>query len=385
MNTVTETKDRIFLKRKFKSYYWKNRVLAPSQIEKREFGVGTLEEKIKFRHRSFKSELELQDYLRREAPYYISYSTAYYEFPANQPMPEKNWLGSDLIFDLDMAMDFFDSIKLDKVKEEAMNLIDFLTSDFGFSRDDLDINFSGSKGYHIHLSNDEIKGLGGDERREIVDYVTGSSLNLNCFMEREHADGLVVDRGGRYNKDVVGIIKGPKEGDPAWSGRIYDVTMDFITSDINKLQGMKGIGPKKAGLIVKDKEQNVTSLKRGMWKGFIDFTPMMQQMAIKEHAVKLTGDTDKMVTIDTRRLIRLQDTLHGGTGLRAARIKMKDLEKFDPLKDAIAFSDDTMLINAKSPEFELNDQTFGPFDGKVEVPEYVGIYLLLKGAGNIIS
>ena len=101
MNTET----KIFLKKKFKEYYSKNKILAPEEIEKREFGVGTLKDKIKIRHKSFKSEKELWNFLRREAPFYISYSAAYYEFPQNQPMEAKNWLGAELVFDLDIEMD----------------------------------------------------------------------------------------------------------------------------------------------------------------------------------------------------------------------------------------------------------------------------------------
>ena len=42
MNTDTKG----FLKKKFKEYYWNNKVKEPSEIHKREFGVGTLEDKI---------------------------------------------------------------------------------------------------------------------------------------------------------------------------------------------------------------------------------------------------------------------------------------------------------------------------------------------------
>jgi len=44
-----------------------------------------------------------------------------------------------------------------------------------------------------------------------------------------------------------------------------------------------------------------------------------------------TEDTDRMVTIDTSRLIRLPDTIHGGSGLVAKHVT--DLDRFDPLTD----------------------------------------------------
>ncbi len=388
-----EIDTKIFLKKKFTDYYTKNRVPAPREIERREFGTGTLTDKIKVRHRSFKGERELQDYLRRESPFYISYSVAYYEFPENQPMNTKNRLGADLVFDLDIAMDFIDSGKLNTVKNEARNLIGFLVSDFGFQKKDIGINFSGNRGYHIHIANDEVRNLSTDERREIVDYVTGN-LDFKGYLK---IDG---------NK-----IIGPKKGDSGWAGRIYNGIYDFIkTSGREELMGIKGVGEKKADEIVRSRDRILRWLDPGRYdslpeiitveKGsFKTSDPNVRESWIKganspivdkiiqERSIKTLGvtDTDKMVTIDTSRLIRLPDTLHGGSGLKAA--KVKDLEKFDPLTDAIAFGNEKIKIGLteKIPEFEMNGQKFGPFSGIVEVPEYVGIYLLLMGFGDLLQ
>lgn len=380
MNTDT----KIFLKNKFKEFYSKNRIPAPDEIEKREFGIGTLKDKIKIRHRSFKSEKELWNFLRRDSPFYISYSAAYYEFPQNQPMEVKNWLGAELVFDLDIEMNFLESSKLQRVKNEAMNLIEFLVSDFGISKKDISVNFSGSKGYHIHVLNEELKKLGSDERREIVDYITGSGLSLNCFMKEIPVEGVVADRNGVYRRSS-GILKGPSKESGGWAGRIYNIAENFINTDAKELQLMDGIGKKRAEQIVKEREKNIKALKRGMWQGFISFTPQMQQRLIEETAVKLTGDADKMVTIDTSRLIRIPETLHGGSGFIAKRVK--DLESFDPLKDAIAFSEEKIRIELKEkvPEFDMKEQKFGPFSpGTLKLPEYVGVYLLLKGLGDVL-
>ncbi len=45
---------------------------------------------------------------------------------------------------------------------------------------------------------------------------------------------------------------------------------------------------------------------------------------------------DKSVTLDPYRIMRIPNTLHGKTGL-IARV-VADLEKFDPLKEAMAFN-----------------------------------------------
>ncbi|MBN2014994.1 MAG: DNA primase small subunit PriS [Candidatus Altiarchaeota archaeon] len=378
------TESKIFLRKRFKEYYYRNEVSAPSEVEKREFGVGTLESKIKVRHKGFQTEKDLQNYLRREGPFYISYSSAYFEFPENQPMSAKNWLGADLVFDLDLDMDFLDSGKLEGVKKEAMNLIDFLVSDFGFQRGDLEVNFSGGKGYHVKVFDECIRTLGGDERREIVDYVTGTGLDLGCFMEVESVEGFTPGKSGRYTRSAE-MLRGPQEGDPGWAGRIYDVAMKFVSSDVSGLQEIEGIGPKKAEEIANKRESNVRSLRRGRWEGLSELVVGMQHKVIEKNAVGLMGDTDKMVTIDTSRLIRLPDTLHGGSGLIAKRIK--DLDSFSPLTDAVAFGDEEIKLEVKEkiPAFDLMGRRFKYSPGTAKVPEQVAVYLMLKDKAEILS
>ena len=78
-------------------------------------------------------------------------------------MPRKEWLGSELGFDID-ANDVPTECKLihgsgwlcdeclGAVKAETVKLAeDFLMGDFGFSEKEVEINFSGNRGYHVHV------------------------------------------------------------------------------------------------------------------------------------------------------------------------------------------------------------------------------------------
>ena len=96
-------------------------------------------------------------------------------------MPRKNWLGADLVFDLDAeghsCGKFTCQECLDKVKADAMKLIDeFLLPDFGFSKGEISVNFSGSRGYHVHVRSGSVMKLDREARREIADYVSGTGL-----------------------------------------------------------------------------------------------------------------------------------------------------------------------------------------------------------------
>jgi DNA primase small subunit len=386
---------KLFLKKKFTEYYTRHLVPAPGEIERREFGFGTLTDKIKVRHKSFRNEKELHGFLRREAPYYISYSAAYYDFPSN-PMNEKVWRGAELIFDLDVPMKFLEAKSLEKVKKETQSLLDFLKGDFGIPDKEISVNFSGSKGYHIHVSSENVKSLGRDERREIVDYLTGK-INFKDYLRFS---------GGKEDE-----VLGPKKGDPGWPGRIYRSLYDFINNSSEKdLMEIPGIGEKKAALILGKKIRLLEALDAGRYDlmpeivsiershsksgdpnvqrtGRIEniSAPLIQRI-VDYLAVHMEAeDTDKMVTIDTSRLIRLPDTIHGGSGLVAKRVA--DLDRFDPLTDALAFGNDNVKISLHEqvPVFDLGGQTLGPFEqGILELPGYAAIYLLLKDKGEII-
>jgi len=106
---------------------------------------------------------------------------------------------------------------------------------------------------------------------------------------------------------------------------------------------------------------------------------------VKHLAIKMTAeDTDKMVTMDITRLIRLPDTIHGGSGLVAK--KVLNLATFDPLKEALAFTKHPtkIVLNQAVGAFDLGGDRLGPFEaGPIELPEYAAIYLLLKDKADV--
>jgi len=352
MNQAT----KIFIKKKFKDYYRKRYINYPPNIEQREFGMGNFEKKIEYRHRAFKNGRDLNLYLRTDAPLYISYSAAYYEFPANQPIIRKVWLGSDLVFDLDMDMKMLDLRKLDMVKDEASHLINFLIEDFGIPSDKIEVKFSGSKGYHITVYDKAIQKLGKQDRREIADYISFSN--------------------GR-------LVEGS-----TWTKRIKEEFIRILNEkDIAALERLEGVGKKTADYLIKNKERITGQIERGSWEGIPGFRESSFMGIGKGLGIKIP-DEDNMVTIDIHRLIRLQDTIHGGTGLVAKCLKeVGDLDGFNPLTEALAFDDSPTEISTTLdiPGFEIGGGSFKKIkkDEEIELPLYAAIYLMLKDMAEV--
>ena len=367
MSGLVMSNEEKFLHRKFSDYYSSSTVSVRG-LEKREFGFGGWEKKIEFRHLSFKNESELRARLVAEAPLYISHSLAYYEFPDARPMPRKIWEGSDLIFDLDAeghsCGKFTCQQCLDRVKADAIKLIEeFLLPDFGFSKSELAVNFSGSRGYHVHVVSDAIYDLDREARREIADYVSGTGLSFERLFWNEGKKffGPSLEQGGFGGKFARAFV-----------AKLSDDS--FAISIARKLKKPE------------EKEKLKAAIERGNWDN-IGITNREKKLSEKFEEMKLTmaGRIDANVTADTSKLIRMPDSIHGGSGFSAKRLSSPDaITAFEPMRSAPVFGSAPMKLKATEaiPALNIRDFSFGPIPaGEVrELPEACAIYLICKKA-----
>ncbi len=351
-NRILQT--RIWLKSLFSDYYsGLSKVPEVPELGSREFGFGSFSKKIVVRHRAFKDGRELLGYLKKEAPAHVNHSTARYEFPGADDMEDKNRTGTDLIFDIDA-----EDLKLDHdhekgwvceecfsaLKDEARKLVEFLTDDFGFAEKELSVNFSGSRGYHVRLKNEKVLELDDSSRKEICSY-----LSLDMDMKE-----LIFERQGR--------IFGPRPEQHGLRGRIARTVIQAVEdSDW-------------------DNKGNVADqIRQGNWGAFPKGYGLKRIMEYaKKAAVKIP--VDSKVTTDLTHLIRMVDTLHGGSSLLAKTVS--SLDDFRPLDDAVVFGNAERGVEfiKKTPEVVANEQTFGPFEkGKAKLPAHLAAYLGAKG------
>ncbi len=371
-----------FLRKRFYSYYINPKIDFPKRFERREYAFILFGEEIMHRHISFNSKNLLLDYLKANVPMHAYYSSAYYQNPSADNMNEKKWMGADLIFDLDADLDA-ESLKnltyeesLIKIKEELIKLLDFLIEDFGFSKKDIAIYFSGHRGYHCHVCNKRILELGSQERREIIDYIMARGLELKEIVEERYIyRGKYVDKTIKIN---------PNKG--GWAGRLSKAIIEFFNEirkmdeekAIKELMKIEGIGEKIARKIydmLHDKRK-MERIKQGRIDQATEFKKIIKPL-IKEMAISLYSQTDEPVTADIKRLIRLPGSLHGKTGLRVA--KVDKIEEFEPLINAIAFGDDLIKIKVEKPfKIRMMENEFKLNKGIVKVPEYVAIFAIAK-------
>ena len=368
-----------FLKKRFSAYYngelkGAGAVFTPTSMPQREWGFLFFSESIKAgmrRHLTFPDEADLATYLKTMSPAHVYYSTAYYAHPSAATMQEKEWLGADLIFDLDadhIVKGAYDMM-LARVKEDLYKLIDMLTGELGFSKHDLRINFSGGRGYHIHIPTLAVRGFSSAERRELVNYVSGTGLSLETMLNSSKADGWQ----GRYRTALAGELEriqklAPLEARSYLSGLsgISEKSADYFYTNLSATRGTLLANP--ASLTENKVIRAITA---------------PENTVFQEQILSAAAQADEPVTTDIKRLIRHPGSLHGGSGMRVTPIPLEDLDDFDPLIDAVVFDEDPVTVTAK---FDVTMPILGNtyrVSGTQKVPEALAVFLCARGIAEL--
>ncbi|MCU0861205.1 MAG: DNA primase small subunit PriS [Methanomassiliicoccales archaeon] len=389
-----------FIMQRFRDYYRRCPPPPPERFGRREFGFMFFDRNFVQRHLGFARKSDLHDFLRDRVPSHCYYSTAYYKDPAAERMEDKTWLGADLIFDLDAdhirgaeGLSYTDMLALVK-REMARLLDDFILGDLGFDERHLKVTFSGGRGYHAHISDPRLLMLRSHERREIVDYITGTDLSMEWLMpERTSAEK-------RYGS--TGIVQSfatrmlPPAGSGGWKGKLRSRLPELLDE-------MEAVGPQGARArypaLAGEKEELVLALYQDLFDGppgrrgrdrmlqkgnLADvrekLVPMLVRLIDQELRPRISGQVDEPVTSDIKRLIRMPSSLHGKTGLRVVKMTRDELDSFDPLRDAIPSTlgdGPVRLMMAKRVDVRLQGERYC-LEGEVEVPERAALFLLCR-------
>ena len=402
-----------FVRDRFSEYYGRlsSGFQPPSALKEREFGFLLQEKQVMIRHRKFQNVTELRAALSTIVPLNAFYSSAYYERP-DAEMDKKGWLGADLVFDIDAdhihtscgkvhdswscidcgfpgrgirpetcpscARSRFTSETwvceecLDTAKNETLKLINMLKDDFGFASDDLKPYFSGHRGYHVHIENEVIRGLNSLARKEIVDYITGLGMNP------ESRGILDTSRHG-----IAIAPDFPAKATANWRKRVIDGIQKLLKGDLKELEHIS-LSRKAIGFLEKNKE----NLLQDKWIPIKGVGKKNWQKIIQWIIEHESARIDTVVTTDIHRLIRLGGSLHGKTGFPKTEVTVTSLDRFDPLKDAIAFKEGQADVRIrKAPKFRIGDTYYGPYrkETEAELPTAAALFLICRGAARIVD
>jgi DNA primase small subunit len=392
LKDIEPIKTRDFLKGKFQEYYRNANITLPPRFTAREWGFLSWEGGIMNRHQKFRSVNEVKKYLIKAAPAHSYHSVAYYKDPGKNTMIDKEWMGADLIFDLDADhLPEMEEVKkgkipfsklMDYIREQTYRLVvDVLLGDFGLNENDLLITFSGGRGYHVHVRTPEVLTLPSGARREIADYLTGKGLDLNKILIDAGYTKEYPIRGKGVERKNIGVEKLPKKESKGWQGiitRYIHQTLDSLRK-LDKEERKNNM--EKLGL------KNITFNSKNTNEEIFNKMPKAPKKRLVRIALKETAiHPDEPVTGDIHRLIRLPGSLHGGSGLKVTVMDSTKLETFDPMKEATAFGDD--LVKVRS--IVNHPVTMGDGLAKlkpnsvVELPEKVAIYFMARKWAHLV-
>ncbi len=400
-------------RRQFARYYASAELAPPLRLARREFAAFPFaSETMMRRHATLRSPTEFREFLGREVPRHVYYSSAYYRHPAEPTMAAKEWLGADLIFDLDSdhlrgaeALDYAGQLAL--VKRRLLELVDdFLFGDFGIDPAQTSFVFSGGRGYHVHVLDPRFQPLSSPERRELVDYVLGTGFDPMRAIEgrredvRSGATAGVLDEDG----DGFGRARAPRTRQlappdaPGWRGRTTRSVLEVLKRW--EAEGKEaaaremisyGLPPPKARRWAKllIEEGGAAKIRGTLTLDVFkhDLPAEFLEAVVPRAAIEVQGETDAPVTTDVHRLIRLPGSLHGGTGFRVVPLARDAIDAFDPFRDALL-----PVPEGERVRLTYREEVRYPFDGAPvhgspgasdELPTAVALFLVLRGEAEL--
>ncbi|MHA1192683.1 MAG: DNA primase small subunit domain-containing protein [Promethearchaeota archaeon] len=424
--------NEIFLKNLFQAYYQDSNkdIQAVSMLDRREFGFLLWDNQFMQRHLGFLQLDDLRQFLIKNSPKHAYSSGSLYSRPDDRSMENKGYQGCDFVIDIDVDH-FYTECKndhdlwyckecgkdgkgmiekcpeceklkitriawicdkcLDIAKKEIMKLIDnFLIPDFALNVDQMNIAFSGHRGYHLKIEDSRIRTLTSDQRREIVDYLTGENISFEILGLHEKSSGifgLLKDNQGWANKimakleEILHMDSLEIEHflrDPHWA----NLTAPRVNSLLNYREDFLEI--------INSKNRNIWSIE--------GFGLTTWKQLLRAVVKKVGAEIDEPVSIDIHRLIRYPGTLHGKTGFKVQELEYNQLDEFNPLDesneliDPIVFKSKKQITQkleitgVKVPATKIKGETYGDYDRgeKIEVPHHVAVFLLCKGVAKII-
>jgi len=369
-----------FVRQRFAEYYGKSVLVAPSSVEQREWGFvlfspGYPEIHMR-RHIGFAGKDDAIAYLRNLVPAHAYYSSAYYERPDAPTMKEKGWLGADLIFDLDadhIMRGPYDKM-LARVKEETEKLLAMLTEELGIDKKTIEVVFSGGRGYHIHVKDIALRSWGSAERREMIDYVCGIGIEPGAMLAGKAAAGTGWQ--ARYRTTIVKYLQ--------WLSSLP------AKEAVAHLSAIPGVGKVTAGDLIEKKDIIIAELTHTptptLLKKYRGLSSLLlaEEGEFRQRLRERAALADEPVTTDTKRLIRVPTSLHGGSGMRVQQVELRNLAAFDPLTDAVVFGTRDVRVDVTVPRpTPLLGSTYQLAKGITTVPEAVAVFLCCRGMAEI--
>ena len=271
---------------------------------------------------------------------------------------KKGYLGHDLVIDIDKHLEGSRIDWLDDICEITDSLVNILIRTLGFKEEEIILEFSGNKGFHLLIKGREK--LPVEDRRQIIEYLMGEKIDRK---------NLEISKGG-WGKIFGDAVK-----------RIALLSGDDKKANNKTLLslGLPKVHAKKIGDLASDK-----TARDFLKEGRLNVLDAKSSNAIRDWILRSKKEDfstiDKKVTVDKNRILRVAGSVHQKSGLVCVPLELSDLSDpqaiFEKLK--VAGGTDEVELVLKEPALENFERMHRWEAGTYTVPRWLALHLSVQ-------
>ena len=312
------------------------------------------------RARYFESVEELTKHIQANPRIEAVYaSMAYYLDPQVYSPSKRGHLGYDLVFDVDMEHTHENRVEwMHEVCYRTSALVHILVEELGLNKDDMVLDFSGGKGFHITIEDEAYINLSKEARTDLCNYIKG---------EKVVRKAITIGKGGwnnRYRNYINRIAKLMTDDKKVNEARLLSLGLPKVTA--KKISGLMNNAANRN----KVSQGHLGLFDEKIKKSLVDNFYNEQK--------EIFSCVDKKVTPDKHRILRVPGSIHPKTGLVAARLEPSDIDDPDVIFQKIKIAGGLDEVEITLEEDTLEDFTNKKLwtAGTHTVPRWLALHLL---------
>jgi DNA primase catalytic subunit len=361
-----------FLQARFATYYAGRPAYLVDRPAEREWMIQSATGRIT---RHLKSSADhLPTWLAKAAPMHVYHSLACYAQPDSPDMATKHAGRSrwEVLIDLDVTPEAIPgagheslSDALARAKQQFLAVLQILEDDLGLRANAMQASFSGSKGYHARLTREDLQQLSQEARSELGRFLGGHNTELRDLFPTYPASE---PKGGLKRRIWLALNRIQAMARTTRPPRLHGLcqrhnpTMadaDTILDQIRDARDPTAIAAEPAGKA---------------W------------YAMARHLA--CPNVDQSAIADASRMVRLQGSLNGKSGLVCRPLQSVDhVERFDPLADANPHARDrsVRLQGLRDSSLDVQGQRFTVTSEQATLPENVAVIFMAVRAARVVG
>jgi DNA primase small subunit len=193
------------------------------------------------------------------------------------------------------------------------------------------------------------------------------------------------------------MLTGKSTSSPGWQVRYRRALVEYLgwigtlpeAEATMHLTAIEGIGKESAAAFLRKRQELISRIEDHpspliLKDRVLHAVVALQEGEFKKRLLARAALADEPVTTDTKRLIRMPTSLHGGSGMRVQPLEIRELCDFEPLVDAVVFSTRSVKVDLRfSTRMPMLGSTYELQKGINTVPEAVAVFLCCRGMAEI--